>query len=234
MPASKPPCPYCDLMGKTLAHGQGFADGEHRVESCLVCGGHQKTLDEAQEWDPEWRIKNTKTDPVVARYPKDAIPIATVDDATRRALLGIDPPTRDLHLIPLGRRRIPLGSDITQPEVEMAREEESLAGDFRGGNRDPLADHPIPAITAPFGKYWDQPDRSQIQVTEDSATMTQATRDRLCNYNHTLPTAAYECKMWARMWASQDAGGDWLHWFAPSTDPSKCRICTRAIVIVPA
>lgn len=68
-------------------------------------------------------------------------------------------------------------------------------------------DHPIPPMTDPLGKFWGQPERSEIVVDGTHAMMTERTCARLNRYDHSLPSGVYAGKMWRRM--------NWLCWYAP-------------------
>jgi hypothetical protein len=90
-----------------------------------------------------------------------------------------------------------------------------------------LENHPIPPMTDPLGKYWDQPDRSEIKVGEEIAIMTQTTFDKLKDYTGSQPTGAYEGKMWKRKIKNA-----WnLVWFGPHTEPETLSINYRIIML---
>lgn len=57
---------------------------------------------------------------------------------------------------------------------------------------------PIPLMTHPLGRSWDQPSREEILLDETHALMSRATFDQLAEYSGTNPTGAYEGKMWKR------------------------------------
>ena len=98
----------------------------------------------------------------------------------------------------------------------------------------------IPEMTHKLGRYWDQPDRSEIEVDDSHAMMSQETLDKLSDYSLSIPTGAYEGKMWKSHKAVRRNGDGWSHgdgwllrWFAPSTvDLEKVRVVTREILIV--
>lgn len=97
----------------------------------------------------------------------------------------------------------------------------------------------IPPITHPLGKYWIQPSPDSILVDESHALMDQATFDKLGDYSGSMPSGVYEGKMWSRLDGMYDekflaTGGqpEWLLvWYGPSTDPDKCSINSRKILI---
>lgn len=49
-----------------------------------------------------------------------------------------------------------------------------------------------------MGKYWDQPNKDNITITDTTAIMSQSDFDQLLNYRTTNPTGAYLGKMWRR------------------------------------
>lgn len=87
-----------------------------------------------------------------------------------------------------------------------------------------IANHPIPPITEPLGRNWEQPEREDITVDEEYALMTLRSFEELAEYSSTYPTGAYEGKMWKRHNGIYDhafraRGGkpEWLLcWFGPS------------------
>ena len=54
----------------------------------------------------------------------------------------------------------------------------------------------IPEITHSYGKYWHQPDTSEILIDQHHAIMTEETYNKLEEYNMSFPTGAYNGKMW--------------------------------------
>lgn len=95
---------------------------------------------------------------------------------------------------------------------------------------------PIPPITDPMGKYWEQPDRREILIDDTHAVMTQRTFDKLAAYSASVPTGVYEGKMWKSNPAS-DRGGkpEWyLIWFGKHPDPDKVSNNYRRILVVGA
>jgi len=89
-------------------------------------------------------------------------------------------------------------------------------------------EHPIPAMTDPQGRYWEQPSRTLILVDETHAVMERSAFDRLPEYSATIPTGVYEGKMWKAR-----AGGAWrLCWYGPSATPDSCSVNRREILLV--
>ena len=92
----------------------------------------------------------------------------------------------------------------------------------------------IPPITDELGKYWNAPQRENIDMTLSHAWMNKDDFQRLHHYQHTLPTGVYEGKMWKRLMRD---GGTRLHWFlawfGPSNEPNKCSINYQRIGIKP-
>jgi hypothetical protein len=64
--------------------------------------------------------------------------------------------------------------------------------------------HPIPPITDPMGKYWNQPNRFEIEIDDKSALMSQKTFSQIPDYTHSQPTGVYPGKMWRCQYASDD------------------------------
>jgi hypothetical protein len=86
--------------------------------------------------------------------------------------------------------------------------------------------HPIPEVTAPLGRYWDQPARADVLVDETHAVVTRTTFAKLCDYDRSNPSGAYVGKMWRR------GGAGTLCWFAPDPEPGWVRVETRTLLVV--
>jgi hypothetical protein len=56
----------------------------------------------------------------------------------------------------------------------------------------------IPDMKDPLGRYWDQPDKSEILIDEECAVMTLATKNKLANYATSTPSGVYAGKMYQR------------------------------------
>lgn len=54
----------------------------------------------------------------------------------------------------------------------------------------------IPPITDPLGKYWEQPDISEIKFEDGKAIMSLRTQKKLGTYDFSLPSGTYVGKMW--------------------------------------
>lgn len=88
--------------------------------------------------------------------------------------------------------------------------------------------HPVPPMTNPLGRYWDQPPREEIAIDDDVALMSQKTFNVLLNYSHTLPSGKYEGKMWKAHFSD----GWYLRWYVNDPDdPQGLLIPSRRIVI---
>lgn len=99
---------------------------------------------------------------------------------------------------------------------------------------------PIPRITDPLGRGWQQPERSDIQIDDKHAVMARSTFNKLREYSGSNPTGVYEGKMWKR----HDGGFDWnfrarggkptwlLVWFGRHSDPDKVSNNYRDILII--
>lgn len=87
----------------------------------------------------------------------------------------------------------------------------------------------IPAMTDPMGRYWEQPDRSEILIDAEVALMERSTFERLHDYSHSQPTGVYPGKMWRA-----GSGDKWfLRWFGFSEKgPAWCSNNARRIVIL--
>lgn len=57
---------------------------------------------------------------------------------------------------------------------------------------------PIPLITDPLGRSWQQPARHLIEIDATHALMDQATFDGLAEYSASNPSGVYPGKMWKR------------------------------------
>jgi hypothetical protein len=99
---------------------------------------------------------------------------------------------------------------------------------------------PIPAMTDPLGRHWEQPRRQDIEIDRDHAIMTRATFDQLPAYNATSPSGVYPGKMWRRFNGAADLaflrrGGrpEWcLCWYGPSArGPEWCTTHMRTILL---
>jgi len=98
----------------------------------------------------------------------------------------------------------------------------------------------IPKMTHPLGKHWDQPSSERIVLDDTHALMERSTFEELGEYSSSIPTGVYEGKMWKRhdgifdqRFIKQGGSPVWLLvWFGPSSDPNKCSINSREILIL--
>jgi hypothetical protein len=112
-------------------------------------------------------------------------------------------------------------------------------GVVHGASMSELAIHPIPPITDPLGRSWEQPGRECIEVDEKFALMSRAVFDLLPEYSCSNPTGAYEGKMWKRHDGSFDReflarGGKptWLLcWYGVSDKPGYVSNNFREIIL---
>lgn len=75
----------------------------------------------------------------------------------------------------------------------------------------------IPPITDPLGKYWEQPDLNEIELSLSHAHMNLGSFHELKIYQTSLPTGVY----YGKMWKKQDHRGRWLLcWYGPNPDPN--------------
>ncbi len=107
---------------------------------------------------------------------------------------------------------------------------------------DPLLDHPIPPMTDPLSVHWDQPPRERVLVDDTHAIVSAADFKELAEYSASMPTGAYEGKMWKahRREAKQDAHGEWyrtgrewwdLVWYGPSEKPGYVSNNYRTLLV---
>lgn len=96
----------------------------------------------------------------------------------------------------------------------------------------------IENITSALGEGWHQPPRDRILIDDTHALMDQATCDALADYSGSFPSDVYPGKMWKRDGYAYRPGprperSCWfLVWYATHSDPGKCAIVTRTILIV--
>ena len=99
---------------------------------------------------------------------------------------------------------------------------------------------PIPPITDPLGRYWEQPRRQDIEIDDEHAIMTRATFDALHEYSCSAPSGVYPGKMWRRhngihdrVFLSRGGKPEWcLCWFGPSPRGADyCQTNTRRILL---
>lgn len=94
------------------------------------------------------------------------------------------------------------------------------------------AEHPIPPITDPMGRHWDQPDRSRILVDDNHALMDERTFKELGDYSCTIPTGVYDGKMWKRGEPYGKPERWYLLWYGPSDKLDQCSVNFREIILV--
>lgn len=98
--------------------------------------------------------------------------------------------------------------------------------------------HPIPPMTDPMGRSWDQPPRERILVDEKHALMTKADFESLHEYSATMPTGVYPGKMWRRHNGAFDPkcrpeDVTWLLvWYEECDVPSMCSVSFRPVLLV--
>ena len=86
----------------------------------------------------------------------------------------------------------------------------------------------LPQMTHPLSRCWDQPPADQVAVYDDIAIMDRSTLAQLNEYSTSIPTGAYEGKLWRR------ANGEaWLLcWYGPSKHPAMVSINSRPIRLI--
>lgn len=87
----------------------------------------------------------------------------------------------------------------------------------------------IPFMTHPYGRHWDQPKRENILVDDKHALMSEDAFKLLNEYSLSIPTGAYEGKMWKR---KGDSGKWLLCWYDVGLTPETVSVKTREIIIV--
>lgn len=90
----------------------------------------------------------------------------------------------------------------------------------------------IPQITDPMGKYWSQPDRSDIIIDEKYAMMSLADFQKLHEYTCTLPTGTYVGKMWKAKVTTESEQFFLLAWYDRFVNPNQIAIECRRIIVV--
>jgi hypothetical protein len=82
----------------------------------------------------------------------------------------------------------------------------------------------IPPITDPLGRYWRQPDMTDVQMDATHALLTQAQFEGLSEYSATVPTGVYPGKAWRA-----NIEGVWhLRWYGEHADPAqRDKLCTN-------
>lgn len=112
--------------------------------------------------------------------------------------------------------------------LEIARDEDVAGFPF-----------PIPPMTDPMGKHWDQPNRFDIEIDGTHAMMSQAVFEKLAEYSCSYPTGVYPGKMW-KCHVGAHAQPPWpkeklywqLRWFGTHPDPKFVSNHSRLILIV--
>jgi hypothetical protein len=90
----------------------------------------------------------------------------------------------------------------------------------------------IPEITHPLGRYWDQPNREDIDVWANQARMSQKAFDNLVEYSLSLPTGVYRGKMWKKRVYLLTGERWYLCWYGDHADKKLVSTNYRKIVIV--
>ena len=92
-------------------------------------------------------------------------------------------------------------------------------------------------MTDPLGRYWDQPDTTNILIDDTYALMARSDFEKLSEYSTSDPTGVYEGKAWKSVRIVRtDTGyardGWLLRWFGSHPDPAKCSYNQRIILLV--
>lgn len=89
---------------------------------------------------------------------------------------------------------------------------------------------PVPPMTDPLGRHWDQPDPKSIRYGQRFCHMSTKAFKALPEYSSTTPTGIYDGKMWKHHNFRTD--GSWhLCWYAPHADPKFIAIKSRRICL---
>jgi len=87
----------------------------------------------------------------------------------------------------------------------------------------------IPEMADLRGKYWEQPNRDDILIDDESALMNKESFKKLKEYSTSIPSGKYPGKMWKSN-CGKELG--YLVWFSVSEDPKFLDINHRNIIIV--
>jgi hypothetical protein len=91
----------------------------------------------------------------------------------------------------------------------------------------------IPPMVNPLGKHWSQPSRDDILVDDTHAIMSEATLKKLADYSLTMPTGAYEGKMWKRRKGYRDGIEVWLlAWYGEDPEPGFVSNNFREVILI--
>ena len=86
---------------------------------------------------------------------------------------------------------------------------------------------PIPEMTHPLGRAWQQPKREEIKILFGHAFMSKEAFGKLHDYSHSRPSAVYPGKMWRCLLA----GMNYLVWYGECEDQNKCSVNHLKIII---
>ncbi len=95
-----------------------------------------------------------------------------------------------------GDSEVPEGYEVVDGRLEWAQPERPAAWN----------DNVVPPLTHPLGRHWTQPAPWEAVIDDETATMSSEAFERLAEYSSTMPTGAYEGKMWKRHLGD----GEWL------------------------
>lgn len=95
-----------------------------------------------------------------------------------------------------------------------------------------LDNHPIPEMTDPLGKYWNQPSRELITIDDKYALMSNTTFASLHDYSCSFPSGVYPGKMWKQGRPYVNPVRWYLLWYDYSEQgPEYCSNKIREIII---
>lgn len=98
----------------------------------------------------------------------------------------------------------------------------------------------IPPMVHPLSSGWRQPSSSAIEIDDKHALMSRKTFEELLDYSMSMPTGAYEGKMWKRQYGCWEYGR-WkpeepemwqLCWYGVDADETQVSGNCRKILVV--
>jgi hypothetical protein len=92
----------------------------------------------------------------------------------------------------------------------------------------------IPDMTHPLSSHWRQPNKDKILVDNEVAIMEKETLKKLMEYSMSIPSGAYEGKMWKRKYVNARTNcEEWiLYWYGPSEKEGMVSINERSIILL--
>lgn len=91
-----------------------------------------------------------------------------------------------------------------------------------------MATNEIPPMTDPLGRYWDQPNVSEVLIDDTHALVSRSAFDKLNQYDTSIPSGVYPGKMWK----CRQRGVMYLRWYGLADDPNFCSNHHRILLVV--